>query len=354
MATNQEMINALAEGFANYDPQIEQIRAITDDQRIIRDIILGRYPLPIGEELRKLLSSDYEEPGMHRLFQVFKTLERAMQFLAFIMIIQLIEEKKNLPDIKIPDHFYRDFEKRFLLPTAGNYYWFIRCIGDIFTDNGIKPFVHELEPVLNTVFYKKFDMYIPERNQLVHFLKSTEQSEIIQKCQVYTDALAEILAELACLANYCLYTVENIKVIKPKWKDAKFWHRIVIKTTSPGAEDPMLEDFMDSMCVLLVRKVQTGIGNYLNMSPLLFDSRVDVKPSQEKFKPLVLDTYIYSGYKNKRKLTYIGIHSSSADLMENLTEMDDTGFVFYEQLKSEIDYILETFSVSHVHEEPAI
>ncbi len=63
------------------------------DYRILADLIIKNFPWPIGVELRRLFSGSMRQLDRMRLDQIFKTIERSMQFLSFVMLSQLVKEK---------------------------------------------------------------------------------------------------------------------------------------------------------------------------------------------------------------------------------------------------------------------
>ena len=59
------------------------------DYRILADMVIKNFPWPIGVELRRLFSGSMRQPGKLRLDQIFKTIERTIQFVSFVMLVQV-------------------------------------------------------------------------------------------------------------------------------------------------------------------------------------------------------------------------------------------------------------------------
>jgi hypothetical protein len=85
----------------------------------------------VGVELRRLFSGSMRQLDRMRLDQIFKTIERSMQFLSFVMLSQL-NKSLETGKLSIPDNFAREFRNRFLVLSLGNFSWMIRAIGNMF------------------------------------------------------------------------------------------------------------------------------------------------------------------------------------------------------------------------------
>jgi hypothetical protein len=93
--TNEILIQKVFQEMVIYRPSLNNV-TFTDDEeepmhdtRIQGDIIIKNFPWPIGIELRRLFSASMRQPDRLRLDQIFKTIERTMQFISFVMICQL-------------------------------------------------------------------------------------------------------------------------------------------------------------------------------------------------------------------------------------------------------------------------
>lgn len=275
------------------------------DHRILADLIIKHFPWPIGVELRRLFSGSMRELNRLRLDQLFKTLERTMQFLAFLMLAQLWEEKRK-NHLEIPHSFSNEFAKRINVLTLGNYAWLIRSVGSLFEERNVSWFVEELSSVLNNTFYNKLDIWVPERNEIGHYQINLGDEEIEKKCVELNDRLTETLSVLTFIIKYKLVTVREIKVRKLKYQTAEFEHVIDILNSSDSdfrATELINEVYTDSNSVLFMKDIRNP-KEFLNLSPFVIDTRTEVIDSRDKFN-LRKDIFLYTKYNND-KLMYLG------------------------------------------------
>lgn len=160
----------------------EEDEEITD-YRVLADLVIKNFPWPIGVELRRLFSGSMRQLDRMRLDQIFKTIERSMQFLSFVMLSQLVKEKTG-SGITIPESFSKEFNNRFLVLTMGNFAWLIRSIGNIFEQQKISWFMSEMAENFNNKFYGALDFWIPERNEIGHYQINLTQEDIEKRCRI--------------------------------------------------------------------------------------------------------------------------------------------------------------------------
>jgi len=118
---NEELIRQVFDEMVKYKPGLQKYLVPDDeddddedeiDHRVLGDLIIKNFPWPIGVELRRLFSGSMRQLDRLRLDQIFKTIERTMQFVSFVMIAQLWRDNMN-GTIKIPDSIKKDFQNRF-------------------------------------------------------------------------------------------------------------------------------------------------------------------------------------------------------------------------------------------------
>jgi hypothetical protein len=275
------------------------------DYRILADLIIRNFPWPIGVELRRLFSGSMRQLDRLRLDQIFKTIERSMQFLSFVMLAQiskLSEERK----IIIPAGFSKEFAGRFLLLSLGNYSWMIRAMGKMLTDQKIEWFMSELTACCDDKFYNALDFWVPERNEIGHYQINLTQEEIERRCVEYEEKLSFILGRISFLAKYKLVSVKEIKVLKPKISNATFHHVFDLLNSSDSdfkANEFSESTFTDSNSVLLLKNIKS-IECYLNLSPLIIDTSTEILDSKEKFD-IKKDIFMYSKFRNDQ-IMYLG------------------------------------------------
>jgi hypothetical protein len=308
---NEDLIRTVFDEMVKYKPSLAKMVAGEDedeevaDYRVLADLVIRNFPWPIGVELRRLFSGSMRQPDRMRLDQIFKTIERSMQFLSFVMLSQLVKEKTDT-GMAIPESFSREFTDRFLVLSMGNFAWLIRSLGNIFSDQKKEWFMPEMAENLNGKFYNALDFWIPERNEIGHYQINLTQEEIEKRCIEYEEKLAFILQKIAFLAKYKLVSVKDIKVIKSKVHKATFHHVIDLLNSSDSdfrAKELDEPSFTESHSVLLMKSMKS-LEEYLNLSPLIIDTSTEILDTKEKFD-IKKDIFMYSKFRNDH-LMYLG------------------------------------------------
>jgi hypothetical protein len=282
----------------------EEDEEITDF-RVLADLVIKSFPWPIGVELRRLFSGTMRQLDRMRLDQIFKTIERAMQFLSFVMLSQMVKEIDS-GKLTIPESFSKEFSSRFLALSMGNFSWLIRGMGNIFEQQKVEWFMPEMAENFDGKFYNALDFWIPERNEIGHYQINLTQEEIEKRCVEYEEKLTFILKKIAFLAKYKLVSVKEIKVIKSKIKEADFHHVIDLLNSSDSdfkAKEFHEPSFTESQSVLLM-KTMKSLNEYLNLSPLIIDTSTEVLDTKEKFN-IKKDIFMYSKFRTDQ-LMYLG------------------------------------------------
>ncbi len=282
----------------------EEDEEITDF-RVLADLVIKNFPWPIGVELRRLFSGSMRQLDRMRLDQIFKTIERAMQFLSFVMLSQMVKEK-DTGKLTIPESFSKEFSNRFLVLSMGNFSWLVRSIGNLFAEQKVEWFMPEMAESFGNKFYNALDFWIPERNEIGHYQINLTQEDIEKRCVEYEEKLTFILQRIAFLAKYKLVSVKEIKVIKSKVKEADFHHVIDLLNSSDSdfkAKEFHEPSFTESQSVLLM-KTMKSLNEYLNLSPLIIDTSTEVLDTKEKFS-IKKDIFLYSKFRGDQ-LMYLG------------------------------------------------
>jgi hypothetical protein len=314
----------------------EEDEEITDF-RVLADLVIKNFPWPIGVELRRLFSGSMRQLDRMRLDQIFKTIERAMQFLSFVMLSQMVKERSERRLI-IPENFSKEFNTRFMVLTMGNFAWMIRGIGNIFEDQKTEWFMPEMGENFNNKFYNALDFWIPERNEIGHYQINLTQEEVEKRCVEYEEKLTLILQKIAFLTKYKLVSVKEIRVIKSKVQKADFHHVIDLLNSSDSdfkAREFHESAFTESNSVLLM-KTMKSLNEYLNLSPLIIDTSTEVLDTKEKFD-IKKDIFMYSKYRNDQ-LMYLGTEVTEKCDLRSLKN--------YEVLLMEFRHLLSVISGS--------
>ena len=151
---------------SKYIPEKDEDEEI--DYRIIGDLVIKNFPWPVGVELRRLFSGSMRQPGKLRLDQIFKTIERSMQFVSFVMVCQVwydIISKK----VTLSDQIKSEFASRFAVLTMGNFCWLIRTLATAYSDQKLEWFLPEMNEQFDKKFFAALDFWVPERNEIGHY-----------------------------------------------------------------------------------------------------------------------------------------------------------------------------------------
>jgi hypothetical protein len=307
---NEALIRQVFQEMIKYRPALTKY-LITDeneeevDFRVLGDQIIKNFPWPIGVELRRLFSASMRDLDRLRLDQIFKTIERTMQFVSFIMLSQLWQDviKKR---VTIPESISMEFANRITILTLGNFTWLIRAIGNLYQDNNLEWFIQEINENFDKKFYAALDFWVPERNEIGHYQINLTQEDIEKRCVEYDEKLTFILLRIAFLAKYSLVSVREIKVLKPKNRNAKFHHMIDLLNSSDSdfkGKEIDEERYSESQSILLMKSVKS-IDEYLNLSPLIIDTHSEVLDTKEKFG-IKKDIFMYTKFRNDQ-LMYVG------------------------------------------------
>ena len=338
---NEVLIRSVFDEMLKYKSSLSKM-AVTDeeddelpDYRILADQIIKNFPWPIGVELRRLFSGSMRQLDRMRLDQIFKTIERSMQFLSFVMLSQMVKSKEE-GKLVIPDGFSNEFMSRFLVLSLGNFSWMIRAIGNIFQDQKVEWFMPEMSESFDNKFYGALDFWVPERNEIGHYQINLTQEDIEKRCVEYEEKLTFILRKISFLSKYKLVSVKEIKVIKSKINDAAFHHVFDLLNSSDSdfkANEFDEPKFTESQSVLLMKSIKT-LEEYLNLSPLIIDTSTEVLDSKEKFD-IRKDIFMYSKFRNDQ-LMYLGT--------EVTEKIDLRSLKNYDTLLKEFKYLLSVIS----------
>lgn len=320
---NEILINSVFTKMVQYKPILQNM-IISDeenpdilDPRILGDVVIRNFPWPIGVELRRLFSAPARQLDRMRLDQLFKTIERSLQFLSFIMISQLWIEIK-VKKLELPENIKKEFISRIMVLSLGNYTWLIRTTTNFFKEMNIKPFLTEMSENINQTFLSAIDFWVPERNEIGHYQINLTNEEIEKRCVEYEEKLSFILATIAFLCRYKLVSIRDIKVIHPRNKMPRFNHLMnILNSSDSGFKPQEIEEtkFCESNSVLLLKSVKS-IDEYLNLSPLVIDTNSEIIDDKKKFE-IKKDIFLYTKFRNNH-LMYAGTEVTERCDLRNL------------------------------------
>jgi len=336
---NEELIQAVFKKMSEYKPALQKYLITEEDDddvldfRILGDLVIKNFPWPIGVELRRLFSGSMRQLDRGRLDQLFKTIERTVQFISFVLVAQLWEERmKN--NIELPEDFISQFESRFSVLTLGNYTWLIRSVCKVFAQNDTDHFIIEKKEIFNKKFFELLDFWVPERNEIGHYQINLTQEEIEKRCIEYEEKLKAILIAISFLARYKLVTVRQINVMKQKHKSAKFNHYFDLLNSSDSdfkATEVKIDLFVDSNAVLILKDFKSP-SEFLNLSPLIIDTRTEIIDNKDKFS-IKKDIFMYTKYQND-KIFYVGTEVTGKCDLSSLSSYPDLILQFNEMMST--------------------
>jgi hypothetical protein len=311
-ATNELLIQKVFSVMIRYKPSMQKMLIAdeeeedeTKDPRLLGDLIIRNFPWPVGVELRRLFSASTRQLDRMRLDQIFKTIERTMQFISFLMVCQVWKDIKE-KNVVVPESLKKEFGERIMVLSMGNYTWLIRALGNFMQEKGLPWFMPEMGETFDKKFYSELDFWVPERNEIGHYQINLNNEEIEKRCVEYEEKLAMILEKLAFIAKYKLVSVREIKVIHPKNQDARFNHLIdLLSSSDSGFKAQELEEtkYAESNSVLLMKSLKT-FDEYLNLSPLIIDTNSEVIDDKEKFD-IKKDIFMYTKFRGDQ-IMYVG------------------------------------------------
>jgi hypothetical protein len=265
--------------------------------------LVENFPWPIGIELRRLFTKT--SLGRDLLTHIFRTFERTLQFISFIMVSQLMDEKVK-DRITIPENFKKEFRHRFPMLGLGDYTWLITSIGNFLKQQNLEWFMPEISQNFNKGFYESLNSLVLPRNILMHFQSNPTNQDIERDCNIFAEKLAKVLSKVAFLVNYRLVYVKDIKVVKSKNQEAFFHHDLdLLHNTHSDFTAARIEGirFTESNSVLLMKQTKS-IGEYLNLSPLIIDTKSEIIDDQKRFS-IIGDIYLFTKCSDGH-LMYVG------------------------------------------------
>ena len=301
---NEELIKKVFDEMVKYRPALQKYLIVDEDDdddeidhRVLGDLVIRNMPWPIGVELRRLFSGSMRQLDRMRLDQIFKTIERTMQFLSFVMLSQVWQDVKN-NKFTTPESFSKELGNRIQVLSLGNFTWMLRSMCNMYNDNNMNWFMPEISENFDKKFLNALDFWVPERNEIGHYQINLSQEEIEKRCVEYEEKLLFILQKIAFVVKYKLVSVKEIIVNNTKNKPAEFHHIIdLLNSTDSDFKAGELNEtsFTESKSVLLMKSIK-HLEEYLNLSPLVIDTSSEIVDSKDKFL-IKKDIFLYSKFR---------------------------------------------------------
>lgn len=275
--------------------------------------VVNAFPTPIGEELRKLVCKNDKTQGpnklelfsVERLSQLAQTYRTSTQFIFFLLLSQLWDEKYKNPKMKISAEYLTELNS-FLMLRPGSFPSFdyirvIQAILNLFNELKISSFIPELQKVQWNVSKEgevfQAISFLTELNQAL--LNSVfEEEDIKAQCLQAEKHLGVFLKALAFLAKYKLAAIENIEVIKSRHESAQYRHYqitlnkvLTVKDLNVHPKDIIFNNFTDNECVLLMKTSGGEVKDYLSLAPFILNKNSLINEKSIKL-------YLYSYQEN--------------------------------------------------------
>jgi len=282
---NQKLVMTIANAIAPYSRGIQLIldeaksKGREPKMRDLRVAVIDSFPTPIGMHLRKLLI--VEEIGTDRLQKIVNLYQVSAQFLAYVLLAQIWDEKYSNPNYPILPITQTTLKTYLTLSNADsqtyNFVNLIQALGDTLAESSTPLFVEEFATL------RKEYQEEPELKNAVFFLEEMKRElagavaadEIESFCVQGEDKLCEIFKHIGFAAKYTLATIKTIELIKPRHASPRFKHNLVVLnqlTAAIGVLDDVLEttEYTDNNSVILMRDEET-VSPSLNLSPFILD-----------------------------------------------------------------------------------
>jgi hypothetical protein len=307
---NQFLLKGLLSSLAAFDSQVKEVmeekqdssdfrsrRRLRKGNNQRRNLILKSLPLPISEQIEKLLSKRkdnnqvyYDSFSIDRLRQLLRTYEVAMELPAFFLLAQLFDLLSNekvkarieptqsrvITDFLALPHEVRLRQLFFPLLETGI---------EIVKQNDVDLFVPEITQITekeDADFYNAFQGLEIKKENLSK-AELLDHDQMIRECIEAEEMLTEILAKLSFLASYSLVSVRNIDVFRNRlFRTPSFVHRVIHlakkDSNDPEEVEEPLDNFLENESVLLMKKQElSGEIRFLNLTPFIIDENAYVK-----------------------------------------------------------------------------
>ena len=308
---NDQLIKEVFDELSKAKPTVQRFIEMMEEEgddpdiRELADLIIRNYPWVIGVELRRLFSGSLRILDGERLEQILISIHRALQFLSFMLIVELYEAVSKARTT-VTDEFRKELNSRFHELSSNDFLWIIQEVGKKLDTENLDRFIPEISKVLDDEFYEELNFSMPPRGPSGDFEIHVPVDEIARSCFQYQEKLSLLLRKLAFITPYKLVTIKEIKVLKSRNHQALFEHRMDILSSSDSdfrSKEEKFETYSDSNAVLLMKSLKRP-DDFLNLSPFIIDTRGEALDTKEKFN-IKKDIFICEGFANNN-IRYAG------------------------------------------------
>lgn len=273
---NEKIVTSIMDNMVKYmdttDPASILYNTFTQsktpiDIRVFTEYIIKYFPWPIGVELRRFFSGDRMQLNEARYKQMMLVFERLLQFVAYTLLIQIWDLKRN-EKCELQESFKKNVAIWFEKPASIGTLWNLIYSGTKNLEIVDKSYLEQFDPKLfhSKALNKKINELISIRNDWAHGGQIGNLA--------YTETLfTEIIKEFTFIVKMKLISIKEISVHKKRLKDVSYYHHIFDLHNSNidfYTMDMTYDNFYDNNSVVLVDNIEKPLL-YLNLSPLIID-----------------------------------------------------------------------------------
>jgi hypothetical protein len=305
----------------------------------IRQEIVESLPLPLGEQLRRLFQNNTRD--INRLNQLIHCFRKVVEFLCFILLSQLWDEKFVNPSLAVHEDFLNHVNRLFE-PGGDDYRGFdyiklIEVIAHVFKKNEIEYFVKEFSIIGQSLMTgsELYDALLFMEGLKTEFAQCSimDTGEVNVSCGEAEKNLSIILEKLVFLVNYKLTTIKKIEVKKERHKDPRYSHtRVILKGRREGLKDTKWKNdsCTDDNSVILLKN-REGAAEFLSLSPFVIDHNA--------FSDEDLSRLYFFSYQDPASGSYCYrfVEDEDSTLNTSAKEEDDEIKAEYEKLRKQFE-----------------
>lgn len=258
------------------------------DEGYIRKEIIEYFPLPVGEQIRKVMTEEQINPK--RLRELVLTYETAVKLLCYAMLSQLWDARHDHPDLKVDGDALAALRAFSVLPAeqaaSFDHMTLILSLWTIFEANAIAPFMPELTGFVQKMQEEKLTKAHQYLEQMRAELRQDKvgAEEIAGFCVQTESQLALLLSELVFLGRYKLSSVKGIEFVKQRHKPPRYGHMMFMLdgAAATGLDKPITYTaFAESASVLMLKTLK-DVTQHLNLTPFVIDENALTKSPKAK------------------------------------------------------------------------
>ncbi len=247
------------------------------DVRTIRQLIMDAFPSPVGEQLRKFLTSTSIDEA--RLKQLVVTYESVTKLFAFAMLSQLWNALHDNPGLVIADDQWTVIDAYKALDTTSeavfDYLGLVVTINAILADNAVPAFLAEAAALHTQLTDEATSDARSFLDQLRSRLARGEVAagDVAELCSEAEAKLGVILSDFAFIVGYKLATIKSIAVRQSRHKPPQFQVSQVLLdrvTADPADAQEMRTTFTDNQSVILLKDPE-DLSRFLSLTPFIID-----------------------------------------------------------------------------------